>query len=262
MDQKASRFVINVEKIVRFWNWIIVFFLNVAQDCQQKQFGLTEVRKLRFNIINSQFSWYSPQTRFEGEVRNGKKEGYGIYIDQNGNFFQGVWKNDKKEGFFVVKKISFTFCAFCCKLENSATLDFLDQVHKWWTVWRIFRKWQKKRWRNASLPWRIKSTWSFWDVIFTILVERISFSYLTESLLDNDTIYCQFHGEYLNDMRHGRGCYWTRTEYYTLQKVYPSFCFDSFLVFSFFFHFTNYDFVGHLYFISHRCFFGNITTEH
>jgi hypothetical protein len=40
---------------------------------------------------------------FEGEVIDGKKEGYGIYIDRNGNFFQGVWKNDKKEGFFVIR---------------------------------------------------------------------------------------------------------------------------------------------------------------
>ena len=35
---------------------------------------------------------------YEGETKNGKKEGKGKYIYNNGNRYEGDWKNDIKEG--------------------------------------------------------------------------------------------------------------------------------------------------------------------
>ena len=39
---------------------------------------------------------------YEGEVRDGVKEGYGTLILENGDKYEGQWKQDMKEGFGVL----------------------------------------------------------------------------------------------------------------------------------------------------------------
>ena len=36
--------------------------------------------------------------RYEGELRNGKFEGKGIYYCKNGDKYEGEWRNDNPEG--------------------------------------------------------------------------------------------------------------------------------------------------------------------
>lgn len=46
---------------------------------------------------------YTNGNRFEGELKDGKKEGPGKYISTNGNVFEGNFKDDMKHGFGVLK---------------------------------------------------------------------------------------------------------------------------------------------------------------
>ena len=42
--------------------------------------------------------YYNNGDRYEGDWRNGKKEGKGIYYYNNGDRYEGDWRNDKKDG--------------------------------------------------------------------------------------------------------------------------------------------------------------------
>ena len=41
---------------------------------------------------------YVKNENYEGGIREGKKEGYGKYKEENGEIYEGEWKNDKKNG--------------------------------------------------------------------------------------------------------------------------------------------------------------------
>ena len=45
--------------------------------------------------------YYSNGNKFEGEYKNGQKEGYGVYYYSNGDKFEGKWKNNNKEGYGI-----------------------------------------------------------------------------------------------------------------------------------------------------------------
>jgi len=74
--------------------------------------GTEEIHSLNIgmlltNIINdfikSKYSdntkiLYNDNGRYEGEVKNGLREGKGIYYHNNGGRYEGDWKNDKREG--------------------------------------------------------------------------------------------------------------------------------------------------------------------
>jgi len=42
--------------------------------------------------------YYNNGDRYDGDWKNGKKEGKGIYYYNNGNRYEGDWKNDLREG--------------------------------------------------------------------------------------------------------------------------------------------------------------------
>ena len=37
--------------------------------------------------------------KYEGEIRDGKKHGVGVYVSQNGETYEGYWENSQKTGF-------------------------------------------------------------------------------------------------------------------------------------------------------------------
>ena len=52
------------------------------------------------NIMNYEYKTetYNNHDRYEGQFRNGKREGKGIYYFNNGNRYEGYFKNDIREG--------------------------------------------------------------------------------------------------------------------------------------------------------------------
>jgi len=40
---------------------------------------------------------YPDNSRYEGDVKNGLREGYGVLYKRNGTNKKGIWKNDKFE---------------------------------------------------------------------------------------------------------------------------------------------------------------------
>ena len=42
--------------------------------------------------------YYYNGDRYEGDYKNNKREGKGIYYFNNGKRYEGNWKNDKKDG--------------------------------------------------------------------------------------------------------------------------------------------------------------------
>ena len=42
---------------------------------------------------------YSNGTTYDGYVRDGKRDGHGVYIDKAGNRYEGEWSNDRAHGY-------------------------------------------------------------------------------------------------------------------------------------------------------------------
>ena len=42
---------------------------------------------------------YSNGTTYDGYVRDGKRDGHGVYIDKAGNRYEGEWSNDRAQGY-------------------------------------------------------------------------------------------------------------------------------------------------------------------
>ena len=53
--------------------------------------------------------FYSDGSRYEGKWKKGVKEGTGTYFYANGNRYEGEWKNDRKEGYGVLYDSDGTF---------------------------------------------------------------------------------------------------------------------------------------------------------
>ena len=56
----------------------------------------SEQQKINFNQIKSKN--YENGNIYDGELVDGKKEGFGKMTYKNGNVYEGQWKNDQKNG--------------------------------------------------------------------------------------------------------------------------------------------------------------------
>ena len=61
---------------------------------------------VQVEAAQSQTIKYKNGDKYVGEVKNGKRNGYGTLYYSNGNVYTGEFKNDKKDGYgsFVFKK--------------------------------------------------------------------------------------------------------------------------------------------------------------
>ena len=55
-----------------------------------------ELKEGKYNGLGI-FKWYDGR-KYEGRFKNGEKNGYGKWISDSGEFFIGEWKNGKKNG--------------------------------------------------------------------------------------------------------------------------------------------------------------------
>ena len=73
----------DIEKLNNDANVTITKFKNLLEELRKKG-----------NIIVKTYN----NGKYEGEFKNGKKEGIGIYYFNNGGRYEGEWKNDVQEG--------------------------------------------------------------------------------------------------------------------------------------------------------------------
>ncbi len=65
-------------------------------------YGITFVGILKNDSRIGKFTFSNGET-YEGTMIKGKKEGKGILVDTAGNIFEGSWKNNIREGKFIIK---------------------------------------------------------------------------------------------------------------------------------------------------------------
>ena len=73
----------DIEKLNNDTNVTLPDFKNLLEELRKKG-----------NIIVKTYN----NGKYEGEFKNGKKEGIGIYYFNNGGRYEGEWKNDVQEG--------------------------------------------------------------------------------------------------------------------------------------------------------------------
>lgn len=53
------------------------------------------------NCVNGKGKWITKDYTYEGEFKNGLKDGYGVCRYKNGDIYDGDWKNDLKDGYGI-----------------------------------------------------------------------------------------------------------------------------------------------------------------
>ena len=63
---------------------------NKSKDDKEQHYSRRSSAKIRSFHLNKE--------QYHGQTFGGMKEGYGVYYYENGDKYDGNWKNDKKEG--------------------------------------------------------------------------------------------------------------------------------------------------------------------